>query len=124
MRQPRQQQPQTLQMLPLLLLLAAGLPAAGSTQPCSVLDYGAVGDGVTLDTHAVNAALGDTGGRCAAGVLFPASHTFLCGSLHLRSHLLILVEVGAVILGAANNISAYDPPEPNPYDQYQASTSA
>jgi polygalacturonase len=108
-------------MLRLLCLVAI----AGAFRPtrldsgnevCDVTDYGAKGDAKTLDTHSVNKALADP--RCGA-VAFKAGRTFLVGSLHLRSHIRLIIEKNATILGAMNNISAYDLPEPNPFDKYQ-----
>ena len=82
---------------------------------CNVRDYGARGDGTTLDTDAINAALGDL--QCQTVLL--DNGTFLCGSLHLRSNLELVVTPSAVLLGADNHIMAYDLPEPNPWDAYQ-----
>eukprot|EP00040_Diaphanoeca_grandis_P016685 m.86373 g.86373 ORF g.86373 m.86373 type:complete len:521 (+) comp25961_c0_seq1:272-1834(+) len=84
---------------------------------CSVTDYGAVGDGKIIDTVAINKALSDVA-NCTV-VVFPSGYVFLTGSLHLRNHLHVVVEHNATILGALGNISAYDPPEPNPWDKYQ-----
>jgi polygalacturonase len=83
---------------------------------CNVMDYGAKGDSVTLDTRNINKALGDH--QCGS-VIFPAGRTFLVGSLHLRSHIRLIIEKNATIKGCMNNISAYDLPEPNKFDEYQ-----
>lgn len=62
----------------------------------SVKDFGAAGDGVTLDTAAIQAAL-DAGGI----VHFPAG-TYLTGSIYLRSNGGLDLAPGAVILASSN----------------------
>ena len=65
----------------------------------NVLDYGAVGDGKTLDTAAIQAALDD----CAASggtVLLPGGHVFKSGSLILGSNTELHIESGAVLKGS------------------------
>ena len=59
----------------------------------NVRDFGAAGDGVTLDTSALQKAL-DTGEI----VKFPAG-TYLTGTIYLRSGGGIHLEKGATILG-------------------------
>lgn len=94
-------------------------PRAGATDlVLNVRDYRAMGDGHTLDTEAINRAIEDCSHRGGGTVGFPAG-TYLTGSLHLQSHVDLLIEQGATILGAPNDINAYDPAEPNPWDQYQ-----
>ena len=62
----------------------------------NVKDFGAVGDGVTLDTIAVQNAL-DAGGI----VYFPAG-TYVCGTLFLRSNGGIELDMGATLLASPN----------------------
>lgn len=65
-----------------------------------IRSYGAVGDGVTLDTGAVQAAL-DAADRDGGGtVVVPAGASYLIGSIELRSHVELHVESGAVLLGS------------------------
>lgn len=100
------------------VLAGAGLTRAGeSTAPAGggagkqtfdVRDYGARGDGATLDTEAVNLAIA----RCAeAGggqVLFPPGR-YLCGTIHLRSHLALWLAAGATLVGTTN-LALYQAP--------------
>ena len=62
--------------------------------------YGAVGDGVALDTAAVQAAIDAAHAAGGGTVVVPAGGTFLIGSIELRSHVELHVERGAVLQGS------------------------
>jgi polygalacturonase len=79
----------------------------------NVRTFGAVGDGKTLDSPAIDRAIAAAGATGGGTVLVPAG-TYLCGSIHLRSHLHLLLDAGAVILGAPQALDAYDETEPWP----------
>jgi len=83
-----------------------------------VRDFGAKGDGVTLDTAAIRAAIaaanaGDT-------LIFPSGH-YLSFSIELKSHLHLVFENGCVLEAAdpARHGGQYDAAEDNPFDLYQ-----
>ncbi|ESQ93299.1 exo-poly-alpha-D-galacturonosidase [Asticcacaulis sp. AC460] len=80
----------------------------------NVRDFGATGDGVTLDTDAINAAVQ----ACAGGgtVLFPPGR-YLSYSLRLVSGVTLHLTAGAVLEAAPGK--GYDLPEDNPFDLYQ-----
>lgn len=65
-------------------------------------DYGAVGDGKTLDTRAIQAAIDDAASQGRPGelaeVILPAG-IYLTSSLFLKSHMEFHLEKGAVLLG-------------------------
>jgi polygalacturonase len=64
-----------------------------------VTEFGAVGDGSTLNTEALQKAI-DAAARTKVGMLrFPAGQ-YLTGTLFLRSHLTLYLDRGATILGS------------------------
>ncbi len=92
----------------LLMLLATVTTMAASVY--NVRDYGAKGDGQTLDSPAINAAIeaavADGGGQ----VLLPAG-TYLCGSIRLKSNIDLHLASGCTILAAPASMKAYDESE-------------
>jgi polygalacturonase len=84
----------------------------------NVKDFGATGNGTTLDSPAINAAIAAAGAAGGCMVTFPAGN-YLCGSIHLTNcmaNLTLYLSNNAVIWGSTANI---DQPENNPYSQYQ-----
>ena len=110
--------------LSFLTLLAATLgfnhPAtAATTNGCfNVRDFGATGDGQTLDSPAINQAIAACTQAGGGTVLVPAG-TYLSGSIHLASNLHLVIDAGATILGAPQSANAYDETEPFPGIAYQ-----
>lgn len=84
----------------------------------NVKDYGATGDGLKMDTRAINAAIEDCSKRGGGVVYFPRG-IYKSGSIHLKSNLTIYLDSAAVIMGAENDINAYDEAEENIYEAYQ-----
>jgi polygalacturonase len=87
-----------------------------------VRQYGAAGDGKTLDTPAVNRAIEAAAAAGGGTVVFPAG-TYLCFSIHLKSHVHLCLDAGSTILAAASplpgettgyNGGVYDAAEPDP----------
>jgi polygalacturonase len=95
-----------------LLLSAPCLHAA-----FSVKDYGAAGDGKTLDSVAINKAIDAAAAAGGGTVYFPAGN-WLSGSIHLKSNVTLFLEQGSTILATADPL-AYDEAEPNQWDKYQ-----
>lgn len=80
-------------------------PADGQTRGAAsagfahnVRDYGAAGDGRTLDTRAIQAAV-DACGAAGGVVWFPPGR-YLSGTILLRSNVTIELDAGAVLLGS------------------------
>jgi polygalacturonase len=86
-----------------------------------VRTFGAVSDGKTLDTTAINRAIEAAAGA-GGTVYFPAGN-YLCYSIHLRSRVALYLEQGATIVAAdpaSDPTQSYDPAESNkPWEDYQ-----
>lgn len=67
----------------------------------NVLAYGAAGDGTTLDTASIQAAIDAAAQKGGGEVLFPAG-TYLTGTLYMKSGVHLHLSSGAVILGSAD----------------------
>jgi polygalacturonase len=65
----------------------------------NVRDYGAVGDGRTLDTVALQAAIDTCHQRGGGTIFFPAG-TYVTGSLFLHNHITLQLDAGATLLGS------------------------
>ena len=79
-----------------ILLLCATLSC---TDEVSVEDFGARGDGVSLDTEAIQAAIDHAAAKGGGMVTVPAG-TYISGSIWLRSNVELHLEAGAVIKGS------------------------
>jgi len=112
------------------ILTALGATAAGALSLPSgaaplqagfdVRNHGARGDGATLDTDAINAAIAAAGAAGGGTVWFPAGR-YLSFSIRLRSNVALYLDAGSVIVAAdpALDKGRYDDAEPNPWDAYQ-----
>jgi polygalacturonase len=92
-------------------------PASGA-RTYNVREYGAVGDGKALDSPAINRAIEACAQAGGGTVALPAG-TYLSGSIRLKSNIRLYLDAGAVLLGAPQNLNAYDPAEPFPGKAYQ-----
>ncbi len=90
--------------------------------------FGATGDGKTVDSPAINKAIEAVAAAGGGTLVFPAG-TYLCFSIHLKSHVDLWLERGCTILAADSpkqgettgyNGGTYDAAEPNdPWTPYQ-----
>ena len=78
----------------------------------NVKDYGAVGDGINIDSIGIQKAI-DACAENGGGTVFIPAGTYVCGTMHLRSHVHILFEKAALVLGS-RNLKDFDPLEENP----------
>ncbi len=92
-------------------------PAIGSY---NVKDFGAKGDGKTIDSPAINKAIDAASANGGGTIYFPAG-IYLSFSIRLKSNITIFLDNGATLLAAdpQNNKGSYDLPEPNEFDMYQ-----
>jgi len=73
---------------------------AQSTIPVyNILDFGAIGDGQTLNTTAIQKAI-DKAHQGGAGVVLIPRGMFLSGSIHLKSNVELRLAEGATLLGS------------------------
>src|ERR1700677_3717123 len=104
--------------------------ASGASSPgvYDVRKYGATGDGKTIDTDGVNHAIEAASSAGGGTVVIPPG-TYLCFSIHLKSHVHLQRQQGSTILQAASPLpgeqtgyrrGTYDAAEPNaPWEAYQ-----
>ena len=86
-------------MRKLTVLLCFFASLAVQAMPLSVKDCGAVGDGVTLDTKAIQAAIDSVAAQGGGVVEVPAG-VYLTGSIWLRDNIDLHLNPGAVIKGS------------------------
>jgi len=105
------------------LLFATGLllgihQASAVENVFNVRNFGATGNGTTLDSPAIDRAIISASAAGGGTVLVPAG-TYLSGSIHLQSNIHLLIDAGATILGAPQSLNAYDETEPYALGGYQ-----
>jgi polygalacturonase len=121
-----------------LALLTMATPALPAAQPRSdlqdaglatplaavvfdVRNYGATGDGKTLDTDAINRAITAAHVK-GGGTVYFGPGTYLSASIRLQSNVSLFLAAGSVIEAAHHTAAKYDEPEPNEWGakfQYQ-----
>ncbi len=84
----------------------------------NVRDFGAVGDGKTLDHEAINKAIETATSEGGGQVLLPTG-VYLCGSIRLKSNVDLHLSPGAKILAAPAELKAYDESEVFGGPEYQ-----
>ncbi|HUY82261.1 MAG TPA: glycoside hydrolase family 28 protein [Acidobacteriaceae bacterium] len=90
----------------------------------NVRNFGATGDGTTIDTPAINRAIESAASLGGGTVVVPAG-TYACYSIHLKSNVCLFLDQGATILAASvplegTTTGGYDAAEPQgPWEPYQ-----
>ncbi len=85
----------------------------------NVRDYGAAGDGVHIDSPAINAAI-DAASRDGGGVILFPEGVYSSYSIRLKDNITLRLEKGSVIKAAKPTAEqGYDTAEPNEWDAYQ-----
>ncbi len=104
------------------MLAAIAAFAASSRISFNVREFGATGDGHTLDTSAINQAIASAADAGGGTVEFPAGD-YLSYSIHLRSNVTLHLGSGATVIAAdppaPGASGGYDPAEPNEWNQFQ-----
>jgi polygalacturonase len=85
----------------------------------NVRDFGAKGDGIAIDSRAINQAIAAATKVGGGTVYFPAG-TYASYSIRLESHIALYLDQGATLLAAAPvGEAGYDAPEPVNNDKFQ-----
>jgi polygalacturonase len=110
-------------LMVVLALASAAEPARALRQGPAVYDvrsFGAKGDGKTVDSVAINAAV-ETAAAAGGGIVDVPAGRYLSFSIRLKSHVTLRFSPGAVLVAGdpASGLGAYDLPEDNPNDRYQ-----
>ena len=66
------------------------------------MDFGASGDGVSLDTSAIQAAIDAVHAKGGGTVIVPGGNVFLCSGIELKSNVHLYLEPGSVIRTSTN----------------------
>ena len=103
-----------------LLTVILTLTAIGAgAKVYNVRDFGAAGDGVSIDSPAINAAIEQAASKGGGVVLLPAG-VYSSYSIRLKDNITLRLEEGAVIKAAKpTRNQGYDEAEPNEWDMYQ-----
>jgi polygalacturonase len=93
-------------ILLVLIIIASSLvfvsPSHGAPGSIyDIIDYGAIGDGVTLNTKSIQDAIDDCAKKGGGTVNFPAG-TFLSGTIYLKNNICLYLEPGTILLGSTN----------------------
>jgi hypothetical protein len=84
-----------------LICFASTAYAAAAPTVYNVRDYGALPDGKTLATAAIQRAI-DAAGAAGGGTVSLPAGTFRSGTLHLKSNVTLSLEPGATLLGSSD----------------------
>ena len=109
--------------LTMALLLGVNVPICAGTAELptfTVTDaaYGAMGDGITNDRAAIQAAIDAASAAGGGIVLLPAGKTFLTGNIILKSNVTLQFGEGA-ILKQSTDRTAYVKPTADGYEPYE-----
>ena len=106
----------------------AEAPVAPTDATFNVWTYGAIGDGKTVDTNAINRAIEAVAAAGGGTLVFPAG-TYVCFTIRLKSRVDLHLSHGCTLLAADSpkagettgyNVGTYDPAGPaQPWEDYQ-----
>lgn len=84
-----------------IVILLGAITSDATCGHLSVKEFGAKGDGQTLDTQAIQKAIDSANSHGGGTVFFPAGK-YLSGTLFLKDHVSIYLDAGSVLLGSTN----------------------
>jgi len=83
----------------------------------NVREAGAKGDGISMDTKAINKVIEDAAAAGGGTIYFPAGN-YLSGSIRLKNNICLFIDHGATLI-AASDSTEFDKPEKSVNDIYQ-----
>lgn len=99
------------------MVFLLGMNAQAKTY--NVKDFGAAGDGKTIDSPAINRAI-EAAARDGGGTVYIPAGQYECYSIRLQSRITIYLESGAEVIAAyPGEREGYDEAEPNEFTKYQ-----
>jgi polygalacturonase len=103
-----------------IFIMLVGNCISFAQQPIyNVKNYGAKGDGKSLDTKAIDKAIDAAADAGGGTVWFPAGD-YLSVTIHLKSNVALYIDQGATIVAATNDDNVkYDMPEKGENETYQ-----
>ncbi len=85
----------------------------------NIKNFGATGDGLALDSKAINTAI-QTAANNGGGTVFIPAGNYLCGSIRLKSNIHLYLDQGATLIAAAVKAeNDYDEEEPGSKTDFQ-----
>jgi polygalacturonase len=100
------------------ITLIACVSTSAARADFNVRDFGAKGDGTTLDSPSINKAIEKAAESGGGKVVLPEGRYF-CGSIRMKSNIELHLAKGAVIVADEWNSTSYDPTEPFTPPAYQ-----
>jgi len=102
----------------IVFIMLAGTVTACRAAIYDVTDppYNAAGDGITLDSPAINAAIDAADANGGGTVYFPAG-AYKSGSIIMKDNITLELSANAVLI--ATDTADYNSVDPNPWDAYQ-----
>jgi Pectate lyase superfamily protein len=85
----------------------------------NIKNFGATGNGKTLDTKSINDAI-DAASIAGGGTVYFPAGTYSGFSIHLKSHVSLFLDAGSILLAAdSTSMGKYDEAEPNAFEKFQ-----
>ncbi len=106
------------QILIIVLAVLSFQALSANTSYFNVRDYGAAGDGKKIDSPSINKAI-EAAAQAGGGTVYLPAGIYLSGSIRMKSDINLYLEVGCTLLGAPQDIGAYDAEELFEGKQYQ-----
>src|ERR1700712_29247 len=106
-------------IIAMFIFLFSAIRVSAQAPVYNVKKYGAKGDGLILDTKAIDKAIDAANAAGGGTVYFPAGD-YLSVTIHLKSNVALYIDQGATIVAATNDDNIkYDMPEKGENEIYQ-----